>query len=672
MSTGIYSIGITGMNAAQLGLVTTEHNISNATTPGYNRQRTVQASNVPILTGAGAVGQGTHVETIERLYNKFLTNQVDTSQTNVSELNSYYSEISQIDNMLADTNSGLSPALQDFFKGIQQVSASPSSLSARQSLISSAESMVSRLHGLENRLSDLAESVNGQIGSVVGTINSYAQQIANLNQRIISAQSTIGQPANDLLDKRDQLVSELNKLIKVDVTEESNGSYNVFIGTGQQLVVGSQVMQLTATAAESDPERIVVGIKSVGGNVQELPENLVVGGQLGGLIRFRSEALDPAFNQLGRVTATLALTYNAQNALGQDLQGNIDGDPNFVANFFTLPDPKVVANSNNNAASPDVTATLTPAAFNGTNFYTDLTDSDYRLDVDTLGNLTLTRLNDNKTWVDTSIAGLNTQLATDPQGFTLGASAGAFSAYDSYLIRPTREASRNIDIDARVASDPRLVAAAAPIRTTAAVANTGRMTIGQGSVTTGYTTLNLPTVATANATQLTGFVGNVTATYSDGTVQTLAGAADLNVGAATLKKISFDGLTFDISGTAAVGDSFTFARNTAANGVSDGRNALLLGKLQQQNTVSGGTANYQTSYAQLVSDNGNRTKEAQVTADAQQALLEQAQAARESLSGVNLDEEAANLIRFQQAYQASAKMLEIGAKLFDTLLSIRS
>ena len=266
MSSGIFSIGVTGLNAAQLGLLTTEHNITNANTPGYNRQRIVQASNEPLLTGAGALGQGVHVSTVERLYSSFLSNQVNTSQTNVSQLDTYYQEISQVDNMMADANSGLSPALQDFFTGVQKVAADPSNLTARQAMVSSAQSLASRFQSLESRLTEIADGVNGQITSVVSQANSYAQQIANLNERIIVAQGSNQQPANDLLDQRDQLVSSLNKLIKVTTTTNTDGSYNVFIGTGQQLVVGNQAMSMISMASTNDDQRMVVGLKSTGGS----------------------------------------------------------------------------------------------------------------------------------------------------------------------------------------------------------------------------------------------------------------------------------------------------------------------------------------------------------------------------------------------------------------------
>lgn len=746
MSTGIFGIGISGMQAAQLGLLTTEHNVANASTPGYNRQRIQQATNIPLMTGAGAVGQGTHVTTIERMYSDFLTGQVNTSQTNVSELDTYYSQIKQIDNMLADPNSGLSPALQEFFRGVQQVAANPSSIPSRQSMISAASSMVARLHGIEDRLSQMAEGVNSQITSTVSAINSYAQQIANLNERIVTAQSASNQPANDLLDQRDQLVAELNKLIKVSTVTESDGSYNVFIGTGQQLVVGVRATTMTATASTADPSRIVVGLESAGG-AQELPEYLITGGQLGGLVRFRSESLDPALNQIGQVAASMALTFNAQNALGQDLLGQATGSPGFVANFFNMQNmqPMAIKNTNNTGSgvlqatfvspppmggtytlsntagtytltrqsdgktwtggptpsdvvdaggntvptsegvnlagatvSPGMSSVLTSSTIPA-NFYTNLTASDYKLVRDTAGSYSLTRLSDNFKWsipLD-GVSPPNPDAATlnaisKTEGFSLSVTSGTMAVGDSFMIQPTRVAARNIALNASVAADPRLVAAAAPVTSQANTANVGKMTLSQGMVATGYTLPATPLTITATATQLTGFPAGVavTAVYADGSSVASNGAVNLVNGGSQLTGFSFNGMTFDASGAPAVGDRFTIQRN--AGGVDDGRNIFLLGKLQTQNTMGGRTASYQAAYAQFVSGVGNKTQETQVTGDAQKALLEQSQSSREALSGVNLDEEAANLLRYQQAYQAAAKMLDIGNKLFDTVLSIRS
>ena len=253
MSTGLFGIGITGINAAQMGMMTTGHNIANVNTAGYNRQRISQSSNVPIGTGAGFLGQGTRVDTVSRIYNSVITNQINQSQANASELSKYYDQIKQIDNMLADDQAGLSPTLQDLFKGVQTVAANPSQIPARDSLVSSAQTFTARLQNLDSRLSAMYDGVNSQLQSTVSAINSYATQIADLNQRIISAQAAVNQPANDLLDQRDQLIADLNKEVRVSTVSESDGSLSVFVGTGQQLVVGTRANSLQVQPSVADP-----------------------------------------------------------------------------------------------------------------------------------------------------------------------------------------------------------------------------------------------------------------------------------------------------------------------------------------------------------------------------------------------------------------------------------
>lgn len=665
MSTGFINTAMTGIRAAQLNLATTAHNTANASTPGYNRQRAVQESNSATLTGAGYVGQGVNVSAIERYYDRFLSAEVNSTQTKVSELESYYAQIKKIDNSLSDANSGISTALASFFSGVNDVAAHPSLTSSRQTMNSSAQSLVSRYQALSDQLNQLYNGVNGSITSTVASINSYSKQIGAINEDIIIAQSSTKQPANDLLDQRDQLVSELNKLIAVTTTTNSDGSFNVFVGTGQQLVVGTLVSTMTAEPSADDPTRIVVGLK-VGSSSQELPESLVTGGSLGGLLAFRSESLDRAANELGREAVSLALTFNAQHQLGQDLQGNAGAD------YFTLTQPTVLASSSNKTGSPVVSVSYTAPAFNG-NFYTDLTGSDYRLDYNGSA-LTLTRLSDNKQWsatdtivagvAVTAIEGLNSQLAADPQGFTLdnvsftGAAAGT-----TYLIEPTRNAIGGLALNSAVVADNRLIAAAAPMRTEATGTNTGKATISAGSVSTGYKALADGTPLVLTYDSATNTMTWPATVAGDGT--TIAGGS---VVYSSGKTITIAGNNFEISGSPNTGDTFLIEKNSS--GSTDARNAALLGKLQTQNTMAGQTASYQTAYAALVSDIGNKTREISTTGDAQQALLDQATAARNSVSGVNTDEEAANLIIFQEAYQASAKVIEIASKLFDTLLAI--
>ncbi|HEX5803788.1 MAG TPA: flagellar hook-associated protein FlgK, partial [Azospira sp.] len=504
--TGMISIGISGIRAAQLGLLTTEHNITNANTDGYSRQRVIQTTNIPIATGSGFVGQGTNVTAISRMYSQTLVNQVNTAQSKVSELDTYHAQIKQIDNMLADPNAGLSPALQDFFRGIQDVVANPSLLASRQSMVSSAQALVSRFQSIESRLDELYQGVGSQIATTVATINSYAQQIGELNQRIVLAQAATLAPANDLLDQRDFLMTELNKLVEVKATTNSDGSYNVFFGTGQQLVVGPNVTELVAQASYADISRIVVGIKTAG-SVQELPESLITGGELAGLVRFRSETLDRTSNDVGRLAATMALTMNAQHALGQDLLGQAAGEGSFVADFFTLAAPRTTANSLNTGGAALSASFVTPPPVSATgNFYTNLTNSDYRLAYDG-ANYTLTRLSDSQVWSNASLATLSTNVAAS-EGFQLSL-AGAMNAGDSFTVMPTKFAARGIEVNASIAADPRLIAVASPVRTNVGATNSGSATVTAGEVGVGYALGALPVTVTydAGANQLTGFPG---------------------------------------------------------------------------------------------------------------------------------------------------------------------
>ena len=733
MSTGLIGTAISGIHAAQLGLMTTEHNVTNQATPGFNRQRTVQTTNIAMMTGAGYIGRGANVSTVERIYDGFLVSQINHAQTSTSELSAFYDRITEIDNMLADPNAGLSPALQGFFTGLSQVAANPAQLPARQAMLSAAQALVSCYQGLEARVSQIYEGVNSRLVTQVATVNAYAQQLCEVNQSILLARASTNQPPNDLLDQRDHLVAELNKLIRVTTTTNSDDSLNVFIGTGQQLLVGTQVTKMTALPSSADNGKIVIGLAH-GPTVQELPEALITGGSLGGLVSFRKETLDKVANDIGRSAASLALTFNAQYALGQDLHGQKAGDAGFIGQFFSISGPVVKANVLNtgngivearfappsidgvytlafNAAGDTYTLTrqsdgtawnaadlatlqaalpsdakinvtgatlangsttslYSPSA-SGANYYTKLTNSDYRLTRSAAG-YTVTRLNDNKQWSNTDLADLSTTLQGS-EGFTIDLAAGAIAVGDSFTIKPSSETARNLKLNPTVAGDARLINAAMPFRTQAGDKNTGNGKISAGETVHGFTAhplldsdITLTYDGATNQLMLTGVPANtnISATHGDATRLLHGPTINYTDG----MQISFAGLSFTLSGKLNNGDTFTLASNVG--GVSDARNGLALGKLQTQNTMSGKTATYQTSYAQLVSDVGNKTREISVTRDAQQALLAQNTAARESLSGVNLDDEAANLIRYQQAYQASAKALQIGISLFDTILGI--
>lgn len=736
MSSSIFNIGVSGLNAAQAGILTTGHNISNASTPGFTRQQVVDTTNTPMSTGAGFLGQGVNVQTVKRIYSASLTGQVLAAQNGTAEMDSYQAQISQIDTLLADPSAGLSSGLSAFFNAVQVVSSDPSSIPARQAMLSGAQSLASRFQSLDQRLSEIRTGTNAQITSEASVINSYAQQLADINQSIVLAQGNgTGQPANDLLDRRDQIISDLNKEIRVSTVLQGDGTYTVFIGNGQPLVVGTQVSTLRAMQATDEPQKVILAIQaSAGSSPITLQESMLSGGKLGGLLAFRSQSLDAAQDALGRIALGLSQTFNDQHKLGQDLNGVPGG------NFFTVPAP-VVTPSTLNGGSAILSATIVnsdyrldvaggnyvvtrlsdgsnqgtfaPAAFpvtldgitltlgagattNGDSFVVrpgnpvgsrvvassgntagaslpdsnasniqSLEVSDYRLSYLAANTFTLTRLSDNAAW--TGVGASPTQalanLAAQHQtGITLSFN-GTPSVGDSFTIQPTRNAASSIGLAIR---DPSSIAVAAPVRSATGTANTGTAQISAPMV---YDKSYLP---------LTG-TGKATLTYNAG-VFTVAGPggagtwpAVANITFGSGNTISFNGMSFSISGTPQNGDTFTLGNNTG--GVSDNRNALLLGQLQTQSTLAaspGGsaTASYQSAYSQIVSQVGNKAREIQVTGQGLQALADQAQTARDSASAVNLDEEAANLLRYQQAYQAAAKMITVAGKLFDTLLAI--
>ncbi len=637
MGNSILDIGISGLNAAQTKLLTTSHNISNADTPSYSRQEVLQSNNMPQTFGSGFVGRGVHVATVQRVYNQFLVNQSLQVQTQSNQLESHYTQIKQIDDMLADSSSGLSPSMLSFFNALQDVATNPASVPSRQALLSNAEALTARFHSMDQRLEQIRDGINTQITSSVSEINSLAKQIAELNQHIMAAEGAAGgQPANDMMDQRDELAKQLNQLINANVVKQSDGSFNVFVGNGLALVVGSESMALSAMISPDNPEELTIGFVS-GNNTIQLPENQIQGGSLSGILTFRKETLDTAQNSLGRIAVTLAQTFNDIHQLGQDLNSNLGGD------FFVVPTPKVISAINNNVAST-ITASISSVSA--------LTTSNYKFSFDGT-NYTLTRLSDNS-----SVSSLIAPSGASPLVMDgVSVTSATINANESFLIQPTQTAARDIEV---LIKDTSEIAAAAPIRTNAAVTNKGNGTINQGSVNPLPLDPNLqqPVTFTFHVPYDGQFDVTGIGTGLPATNQVYTAGAD----------ISFNGFTVQINGQPAAGDIFTIGPNTS--GKADNRNALLLGSLQSQNTLANGTASYQDAYGQLVSFIGNKTRELEITSKTQGNLLAQTERSIQALSGVNLDEEAANLLRYQQAFQASSKVIEISSTLFESILRI--
>ncbi len=641
---GLYSIGAGALNNAQIEVTTAGHNIANANTPGFSRQVANQTTNTPSFSGVGFIGQGASVTNITRVYDAFLGQQVRQANSQAAEASTYLDRMQHVDGMVGDPSAGLSPALMEFFQGLQAVSATPADMSARQSLLSSAQSLASRFHSLDSQLSDLRSQTNLDIQSSVTSINTLAGQIAALNDSISlsSASAGSGQQPNDLLDQRDMLVAELNKEIRADVVAGSNGTYSLFLANGQALVLGTQAYTL-GTVPDAENIRDTQVTISVGTTQMRLRPEDLSGGKLGGLMAFRQGGLTDAQDALGRIAIAVTESVNAQHQLGMDLNGDLGG------NFFTVGGSTVAVSrndGNNSTVGAVVSATISD--------YTALQPSDYRLTYDGTDYI-LTRLS------DSTVTNLGAALPATVDGMTITltsvvAPATAPATGDQFLLSPVRSGATNFAV---VLSDLRDIAAAAPIRTAVDTANTGTGTISAGTVN--------PLPLNANLQDTVTITFDDPPTTFDVVDTTTATALASDVAYTSGADITYNGWTMQISGAPAAGDVFTVSTNN--NGWGDNRNARLMAALQTQPLING-SASYSTAYAQLVSQVGNKTHELQVSSESQSNLATAATNAQSTLSGVNLDEEASNLMRFQQAYQAAAKIVSIAGVLFDTILGI--
>lgn len=645
----LLTIGKSGLYAAQAALSTTGHNITNSNVAGYSRQGVVQEASIAMGSSNGFIGTGTQIAQVKRYSDEFLNAQVRTAQAGSSGLEAYQAQVTQIDNLLADTTSGLSPALQDFFSAVQNLTGDRAGVPSRGALLTSADTLAARFQSMNGRLEEIRQGVNTQVTSSVTLVNTYASQIAELNDQIgkLTSGDSLNLP-NDLVDKRDQLIMDLNKQVKATVMPGDNNMLTVSIGNGQPLVVGSSSFQLVAMNSATDQTRVTVGYQT-GGKLSPLPESALTGGALGGVLEFRTKSLDLAQNSLGRIALGLAQTFNDQHHLGLDANGNPGGD------FFTVASAEVTKNVNNNRTSDTrISATVLDA--------TQLTTSDYKVDFDG-SNYNVVRLSDNKKTVISPFPQTAPQ-AIDGLAFSV---SGAAAAGDNFLVRPTIGGAANLKL---ALTDVSQVAAAAPIATSVPLTNKGTARISEGAVDKNYLASPLggpvKLVYDSASGNLSGFPATQAVTMTAGGVTTTIPAGG-NVPFKDGASYTVGGMNFSLTGAPQQGDTFTIQRNT---GAGDTRNASLLGDLQTKTILDKGSATYQSAYAHLVSAIGNKTREVQVNAEASAAQLDQASKAAQNVSGVNLDEEAANLMKYQQAYQAASKVMQVADTIFNALLQI--
>ncbi|MFJ3456848.1 flagellar hook-associated protein FlgK [Scandinavium goeteborgense] len=417
---------MSGLGAAQAALNTVSNNIASYNVSGYTRQTTVLSAANSTLGAGGWVGNGVTVSSVQREYNAFITNQLNAAQNQSSGLTTRYQQMSKIDDLMSDTTNSISATLQDFFTSLQTLVSNAEDPAARQAVLGKSEGLVNQFKTTDQYLRDQDKQVNGAIASTVSQINNYSQQIATLNDKISKLTGVgAGASPNDLLDQRDQLVSQLNQLVGVEVNVQDGGTYNVTMANGYNLVQGSNARQLAAVPSSADPSRTTVAyVDNVAGNI-EIPEKLLTSGSLGGLLTFRSQDLDQTRNSLNQMALAFADAFNTQNKAGIDANGNTGKD------FFTFGSPSVLSNTKN-TGSASLNATMTDS--------TQLQASDYKVSYDGT-NWQVTRLSDNTKMSPT--VETNGSLSFDGLNVSISGSA---NKNDSFTVKPVANAIVNMSV----------------------------------------------------------------------------------------------------------------------------------------------------------------------------------------------------------------------------------
>ncbi len=678
----LLNIGLSGLSASKTQLSITGHNITNVNTPGFSRQNASQATTSPQFSGAGYIGSGTTLVDVRRTYSEFLTNQVRSSTALNSDVAAYKSQIDQLDSLLAGSTTGITPSLQSFFSALQTAAEDPANIPARQLVLAESEGLARRFNTVYDRLSEQNSFTNKQMSAVTDQVNRLAGSIGSLNEAIAVAAANGKQP-NDLLDARDEAVRQLSSYIGVTVTPQDDSSFNIFIGSGQPLVVGSSVARLEVVPGQGDPNRHEVQFIS-GGSRQGITSQ-ITGGELGGLIRYREEVLDSTMNSLGRLALAVSDQINSQLGQGLDLKGQVGSALFGDYNDSALAKLRVNAFSgNSSSAQPALNITDT----------SQLTTSDYLMEYDGTS-YKVRRLSDNQPMTVTAAAD-GTLSITDKngrdQGFQIVPGTPSPAAGDKFTLQPTRRGATDISA---ILDQADQLAFASPVRAESDLQNAGTGAISQPDMVSAPSPIDLAELNAAfgSGLEMTATVnadGSYTLTdagslpagwsYVDEKGNPLATAPTLQSGNSNSVRLAYTGASgetyqfdFSVSGRPQTGDSFSLTFNQS--GVSDNRNALKLADLQSKQTVgvdgsvAGSGFSFTDGYGELVERVGTLTAQARMDNEATGAILKQATDNRDSLSAVNLDEEAANLIKFEQYYNASAQIIQVARSLFDTLIS---
>lgn len=648
-SSALLGIGTRAMFANYAALQATGNNIANANTEGYSRQQVVLETAKGQFTGAGFFGKGVNVASVTRSYNSFLTTQASATKATAAGDAARAEQLKQVEAVFGTGKSGVGYSAGALLNAFVDVANQPADSSARQVVIARAKELADKFAAAGDQLQSLQTGITQDIKSSVDTVNNLAQQVGKLNEQIQALNGT-GQPPNDLLDKRDNLISQISGYIGVTTIKADNGSVGVFVGGGQALVLGANANKLTTVADTYDPSKVQLGISVGSGLSSMIPQEALSDGSISGMLRFQNDDLVDARNLLGQMSAAISGAVNQQQSLGLDMGRPAGpGSP-----LYSVGAPRSLpAASNAGDAAFGVTLTDT----------TQVQASDYELQFDGT-NYSLTRLSDNTAAVGSPFSAAQMAAGVTVDGMTIQMTAGTSVAGDRTLLQPVGNAAKDMRA---VLSDPNGIAAASPVTATFTATNKGTATLG--SLAAVSTALDRTLTANVSFTSDTGdysweLLDSTGAQVSTGTGTWTAGSP-----------IALNGFELNLNGVPKSGDTLSVKPTTSTE--ANNGNALAFVGIGTKNIVGGSTAangsvtpgrTITDAYASALSDIGVRVQSAQTAASISDSAAAQAESARANKAGVNLDEEAAKLIQYQQSYQAAAKMLQVAQQVFDTLL----
>ncbi|UMZ13677.1 flagellar hook-associated protein FlgK [Pseudomonas sp. MPFS] len=681
----LLNIGMSGLATSQSSLMTTGNNIANADTAGYSRQQTVQGTKASNQFGNVFIGTGATLADVRRVYNSYLDAQLRSATSRNSDVAAYQNQITPIDKLLSEADTGMTSALTKFFASVQNLNAKPTDEASRQLLLSDTQALSNRFNSVSSQLNAQNNSINGNLSNMANQVNNLAATVAQLNQKISELSTSGGGMPNDLLDQRNETVRQLSQFIKVDVSERGS-SLDLYLGTGQPLVLGNSANSLEVVPGKSDPTRstLQINLGSTSVDITTPPKGQDTGGEIGGLLRYRSEVLDPALNELGRVALVVADQMNSQMAQGIDKNGEFGGNLFNDINSLKLIGQRSIASTGNNSASGNFDVIIKDTG--------KLTTNDYTVTFTSATDYSVKRSD------GTDLGSFSTTTTPAPviDGFSLNLNGTAVSG-DSFKITPTRNASASIQTEM---TDVKRLAIAAPLKAEIGAGIKSSLSIAsQPSLVVPINNydpaakLEMQTAlknagpikvvfnAPANGSQGYDYFDSKGNKIGSGTmVPGQTNTLNLNIkmvdasgnpvldGSGVQKTFA---VKMDVAGAPNSGDNMTISLNGA--GSSDNRNGLALAGLQSKQTVDTGSASkgmtLVDAYGKLIENVGSKASQARLDSAANGSILDNAKGARDSLSGVNLDDETGNLVKYQQYYTASSQIIKAAQTIFSTLIS---